>query len=255
MREIQYLTSCLKAYHPKHNSINAKTINEGDEIVLKKDRIRIQRVTREMDRRAALSVLKAIYCTEKNWVQDENTIFPPEDLNNDNVSWFLVHYENDPAGVLRILYDPPLDLYAEYGFETLRDELDLDAFIRNHKIAEIGRFAILPKYRTKIRVASALMRAASEDTIRRGYSHYITDVFEGEVHSPYQFHTQVIGFQPVATHTIGEMNCKYRRITMILNLLETLHRLRQNNKRFYHFLTKDWDKQVLKLITAKPLHG
>ena len=87
-------------------------------------------------------------------------------------------------GVLRVLYNPPLELYKEYGFEKLDNGLDVESFVKDHKIAEIGRFAVIPAYRSMMLVVAGLMRAASRDTIERGYSHYVTDIFEGEKHSP-----------------------------------------------------------------------
>ncbi len=208
------------------------------------------RVTHEQEREWALSIIRDIYQNEKQWIRDESEVFPREDLTNHSISWFIVFAENEPAGVLRVLYDPPLDLYMEYEFETLEEGLDLDAFIQNHKIAEIGRFAVRRKFRQKIYIASSLMRAATEDTLRRGYTHYITDVFEGEINSPYDFHMRVIGFKPVATHQIGEMNCPNRRITLILNLKDAYNRLKMKNNRFYRYITEGWDSQLHELMSV-----
>lgn len=84
------------------------------------------------------------------------------------------------------------------------------------------------------------MRVAVEDTIIKEYDYYITDIFEGEKHNPELFHTRVIGFQPVATHDLGEINCKNRRITMILNLRECYYRLKCNKKQVFQFFTEKW---------------
>jgi hypothetical protein len=176
--------------------------------------------------------------------------FQWDDLGNNSISWFLVIYNDEPSGVLRVMYDPPLHLYKEYQFQMMETGIDIDEFIRNNKIAEIGRFAVLPKYRNKIRIASSLMRAGTEDTIRRGFSHYITDVFEGEINSPYNFHTRMIGFQPIASHDVGELNCPNRRITLILDIKEAYNRMLKKNKSFYRFITKGWDEQLHKLLIA-----
>jgi len=63
------------------------------------------------------------------------------------------------VGVLRVLYNPPLELYKEYGFEKLDNGLDVESFVKDHKIAEIGRFAVIPAYRSMMLVVAALMRA------------------------------------------------------------------------------------------------
>jgi hypothetical protein len=89
-----------------------------------------------------------------------------------------------------------------------------------------------------------LMRAATKDTIVRGYSHYITDIFENEEHNPYLFHTRVMGFQPVATHNVGELHCLNRRITMLLNIKQAYKKLKKNGSWIYRFLTEEWDAKL-----------
>ncbi|HOX01715.1 MAG TPA: GNAT family N-acetyltransferase [Candidatus Paceibacterota bacterium] len=209
-----------------------------------KDRVRVIPVRTEAERADAMQVLRDTYLAEKHWVNDEAKLFPLEDLASPAVSWFAVYDSRKPVGVLRVLYDPPLELYREYGFKQLVNGLDVEAFIRNHRIAEIGRFAVLPPYRKFILVVAGLMRAASKETVGRGYTHYITDIFEGETHSPYQFHTRVMGFQPVATHDVGELNCPNRRITMVLDLPEAYRNLRLHQNWIYRFLTEDWDESL-----------
>lgn len=203
------------------------------------------RVTAPEDRLACIDVLNRIYTEEKGWIDRADTTFPEGDLGDGNVTWLLARRDGEPAGVLRILYDPPLHLYKEYAFQSMDPNLDIDAFIRGHRIAEVGRLAILPQYRRKIGVVLELMRAAAEETLRRGFTHYITDVFEGEVNSPYLFHVRVIGFRPVATHETGEMNCPRRRITLILNLREALIRLRKANNRFFRAIGMGLDERLI----------
>jgi hypothetical protein len=195
-------------------------------------------------RNAALRVLSVTYRDEKQWTPDEATLFPEEDLANDNISWFVVFADDLPVGVLRVHYEPPLHLYEKYGFEMTENSLDVGAFIRENKIAEIGRFAVLPAYRDQIIVVGMLMRASTRDTIIRGYSHYITDIFENEEHNPYLFHTRVMGFQPVATHNVGELSCLNRRITMLLNIKQAYKRLKKNGSWIYRFLTEEWDAKL-----------
>jgi ribosomal protein S18 acetylase RimI-like enzyme len=202
------------------------------------------RVSTEAERRDAVEVLRDIYREEKHWVQDEETVFPSADLADETIAWFLVRVGKQPAGVVRVCYDPPLETYATYGFQPLQLDLDIEAFVRENRLAEIGRFAVRRRYRNRLSVAAALMRAATAETVRREYTHYITDVFEGEVNSPYHFHTSVIGFQPVATHSTGELNCPYRRITLVLNLKEAYQRLRQTKRQVHAFLTRGWDEAL-----------
>lgn len=205
-----------------------------------RDKIRVIRLATEADRAEAMKVFRATYRQEKQWVADEEKMFSAEDLSNDQVSWFTVFVDDEPVGVLRVLYEVPFDLYAEYGFQQIEGGIDVEAFVRDNKIAEIGRFAVLPEYRKFMVVVAALMRAASKETVERGYSHYITDIFEGEKHSPYKFHTRVMGFQPVATHDVGELNCPNRRITMVLDLKQAYQRLKKANNWIYRFFTEEW---------------
>lgn len=216
--------------------------------------IHVQRIADETARQQALTVMRAIYRDEKNWVQADEKLIAAADLTRPEVSWFLASDGATPVGVLRVLYEPPLDLYKAYGFKVVAKGIDLDAFIRHNRIAEIGRFAILPEQRRNVRVAGSLMCAASRDTVDRGFTHYITDVFEGEQHSPYEFHTRVMGFQVVATHDTGELNCPCRRITLILDLKQAYLRLRATNNWAYRTLTHGWtDAMHERVMALKPV--
>jgi ribosomal protein S18 acetylase RimI-like enzyme len=209
-----------------------------------RDRVSVIRVADEDGRNMALSVMRAIYRDEKNWIQEDRKLFPREEVDTNHTSWFVARIGSQPVGVLRVLYELPLDLYAEYGFKQIGNGMDLEAFVRNSRIAEIGRFAVLPEFRRLPIVASALMRTASRETLERDYTHYITDIFEGEVHSPYEFHTRVMGFHAVATHDVGELNCPNRRITMILDLKAAYQRLRRSQNWIFRFLTEDWPDEL-----------
>jgi hypothetical protein len=203
--------------------------------------ITVFRVTDETGRQAALSVMRAIYRDEKNWVQADEKLISREDIGSDTVSWFVACTHGLPVGVLRVLYNPPLELYREYGFKMAISGFDLDAFIRQNRIAEIGRFAVLPEHRPNIRIVAGLMNAAAKDTVEHHFTHYITDVFEGEQHSPYEFHSRVMGFEIVATHETGELNCPCRRLTMLLDLKKAYHHLRNHKKWVYRAITCGWD--------------
>ena len=195
-------------------------------------------------RQLCLKVIEATYKKEKNWVKEPDELFPGSDLQNDNMAWFMAQHKQEPVGILRVAYDPPLHLYAQYGLNMIREDINIDRFISENKIAEIGRFAVLPKYRSAIAIVALLMREATVHTIRKGFTHYITDVFEGEVHSPYNFHTRVIGFEPIATHDHGEINCPNRRITMLLDIKKAYERLRTKGKRIYNMITQGWDEKL-----------
>src|SRR5262249_19564826 len=129
------------------------------------------RVTKEAERQDAIAVLDDTYREEKHWVQDKELLFPASDLAHESISWFVASVEKQPAGVVRVCYAPPLATYAEYDFQPLQAGLDVDAFVRDNRIAEIGRFAVRRRSRRHITVAAALMRAATEETVRRKYTH------------------------------------------------------------------------------------
>lgn len=202
------------------------------------DHIEALKATTESHREECLHVLREVYLDEKSWVEGDEHLFAPDDLGRDAVSWFLCRYEGVPAGVVRVLYELPLDLYREYGLKMLDDGvgLDVERFLAENRIAEIGRFAVADVYRRKILVAAALMRVAAAETFSRGFTHYVTDVFEGERHSPLAFHRRVLGFRPVATHDHGEIDVAYRRITMLLDLAEAYDRFKQKNTFIHRFI-------------------
>jgi hypothetical protein len=208
---------------------------------MSEDRVIAERVVDEAGRRRAVAILRETYDREKGWVSDAETQAPPEDLTRPDLSWFVVTVDGVAAGVLRVYYDPPLAAYAKYGFKLLDPAIRVEDFIQHHRIAEIGRFAVIPAYRKQIMVAAALMRAAAAETVARGYTHFVTDVFEDDPHSPYGFHTRVMGFFPVATHDVGELHCRSRRITLVLDLKAAYQRLRQRRNWLYHYLTGRWD--------------
>jgi hypothetical protein len=51
----------------------------------------------------------------------------------------------------------------------------------------------------------------------------------------------VMGFYPVATHEVGELNCRNRRITMVLDLKAAYQRLKRRGNWIYRYLTFNWD--------------
>lgn len=214
-------------------------------------RVTSQRISDEAGRALAIEVLAATYQREKRWVSDPAAQIPPEDLGRNDIAWFIAFQDGRPAGVLRVLYDPPVAAYAAYGLKMIDNRLDVQAFLSaGHRIAEIGRFAVMPRYRHSLMVAAALMRAATEESVTRGYTHFITDVFEDDPHSPYGFHTRVIGFLPVATHDVGELNCASRRITLVLDLKAAYARLRRSGNWIYRYLTGQWSPALHRRLAA-----
>lgn len=202
----------------------------------------VSRVKNTLQRTQVIAVLHATYLQEKGWVNDTSGQITEQDLNREDLSWFIAFRDGKAVGTLRVLYDPPLHVYAQYGLEMLNEakNLDIANFLHNNRIAEIGRFAVLTEKRNQILVAAALMKAATEETVTRGYTHYITDVLEDDPHNPYGFHTRVMGFIPVATHAHGELRSTSRRITLILDIKSAYKRLKRHSRWLFRFLTSEW---------------
>ncbi len=204
------------------------------------DRITAAHITDDAGRRAALEVLGATYQKEKQWISEAEQQIPPSDLARDDIVWFVVRMHGRPAGVLRLLFDPPLLQYAKYGLNFIDGGVDVEDFLRRYRIVEVGRFAVIAEQRGNLLLAAALMRAATEEMAARGYTHLITDVFEDDPHSPFGFHTRVMGFQPVAIHDHGELNCASRRITLVLDLKSSYQRLKNRGNWLFRYLTAGW---------------
>jgi Acetyltransferase (GNAT) family len=213
-------------------------------------RFTAERVRDQGGRRDVVGILRATYRDEKHWVRDAETQFDADDAGRQDMSWFVARAARRPAGVLRVFYDPPLAAYANYQFTLLDSSIRVEDFIAANRIAEIGRFAVLPRYRRDIMVAAELMRAATEDAVTRGCTHFITDVFEDDPHSPYGFHTRVIGFHPIATHDQGELDSRSRRITLILELKAAYNRMRRRPSWIYRYLTGRWDPAMHERLAA-----
>ena len=215
-------------------------------------RITARRVVLEEDRRRVIEILAATYHREKHWVSDPEAQIPPGDLDRDDIAWFVVSVEDCPAGVLRVQYDPAYAQYLGYGLKLLDPALQVEEFIRANRIAEVGRFAVMPEFRGQFMVAAALMRAATDAVIVRGYTHLVTDVFEDDRHTPYGFHTRVMGFCPVATHEIGELHCRSRRITLVLDIGSAYARLKRQGHWLYRYLTSQWDEPSHRRLAQHP---
>ncbi|MEM1206229.1 MAG: GNAT family N-acetyltransferase [Acidobacteriota bacterium] len=200
-------------------------------------------------REKALEVIDSVYLGEKGWVSAPEELFPTSDLDSESVSWFLAELKDRPLGVTRVLYEIPFELYRQYGFELVDQGIDVEAFVRDHRIAEVGRFAVVPEYRKNILVAAILMRAAATETVERGFTHFITDVFDADPNSPYQFHRRILGFETVATHEVGELKMKSKRITMLLDLKAAFQRLRTGRSWIFRYITEGWNDRLVRNLS------
>ncbi len=200
-------------------------------------KIQTVKVADDVTRIQALQVIEQVYRQEKNWIKTVEAEIPAEIDPEGRYSWFLATVNEQPAGVLRLYYDPPLELPVECQV-SLRHDIDLKQLAQNGRFVEIGRFMILPEYRKKMLVAIRLMGTAVKEVVERNYTHFITDVFQGEPHSPLKFHTRILGFEIIGTHLHGELNCSLTRIILTLDILKAYQRLREKKNRIYWTLTE-----------------
>jgi hypothetical protein len=209
---------------------------------------RAKRVASESDRQKALAVMRSTYQREKGWVHDVEPMFPKEDLARSDLSWFIATRRNEAMGVLRVLYDPPIEQYQKYGLTAIDETVRAYDLIKSECIAEVGRFAVIPERRKGVGVVLSLMRAATREIVSRGYTLLVTDVFENDPHSPLRFHTRIIGFRPVATHEVGELSFKGRRITLLLDIKIAYQTLKSRGTWFFRAMTKDWTEVMHKRL-------
>lgn len=190
-------------------------------------RLETVRVSDEVTRAAALAVVREVYLEEKGWIEAVQREIPEEDLSAVDRSWLLAWCGGVPAGVVRLAYDPALDLPASLGVE-LDAGIDLAALASSGRFVEVGRLMIARAYRSRTEVVLSLMRAAVAEVVERGYSHLLTAVFEDDPHSPYGFHTRILGFEKIGSHRFGELACSSRRILLVLDLARAIERLRDS---------------------------
>lgn len=218
--------------------------------MLRAENIEVGRVTTEAARQEALEVLSSTYLVEKGWARDVGALFPASDLGDGETLWLLARIDGEAAGVLRVDFAPPLSAYTDYGLEFLDPTLDAEAFLKQNRVAEIGRFAVVPELRGKVMLPAALMRAATMATVEYGHTHFVTDVLEDDPHSPFGFHTRVLGFQVVATHHVGELLSPSRRITLLLDIKDTYWRLHRRNNWFSRFMLDGWQEHLRQQMAA-----
>lgn len=193
--------------------------------------IRTEKVLTAEARERALRVVEEVYLREKRWIDHAALAAElPDDLAAAGMSWFLVNSGDEPAGLVRLVYDPPLGMPAEHEV-TLDAGLDIARLRSEGRFVDVGRLMILPQHRGRIAVVLSLMRAAAGEAVERGYTHFITDVFEDDPHSPLAFHTRVLGFERIGSHRFGELRCRSRRIILMLDLARAYERMRHRKNR------------------------
>jgi hypothetical protein len=194
--------------------------------------IEAHKVVSAADRDKALTVVEAVYRREKRWIRDAAGEIPPAAGSLPDRSWFLVTVGGRAAGVIRLVYDPPLAPPADFEV-TLEPDVDLEGLKRRGRFVDIGRFMIVPRYRRNIRVVLRLMRAAIVEVVERGYTHFLTSVFADDPHSPLGFHTRVLGFERLGSHRTGELACASVRILLILDIARACLRLERRQNRVW----------------------
>lgn len=184
-----------------------------------------ERVSDAASRLDALSIVQQVYQQEKGWVANADGEFPESALSSPTSNWFLARLGDEAAGVVRLTYDPSFELPQAAGLE-IDPGVDLARLTASGRFAEVGRLMIAPRFRARTAVVLALMRAALAEVVQRGYTHLLTVVFEDDPHSPYGFHTRVLGFERIGTHRHGELACESRRIILTLDIARAFERLR-----------------------------
>ncbi len=211
--------------------------------------ITVKRVLSAEDRRDALEVVEQVFMREKQWIRTAGEQLPEVLEERGRCSWFIARVDGRTAGVLRLMYDPPLELPDEYDVSLLPG-VDMDRMKREGRYVEIGRFMIRERYRKNPRIALRLMRTATREVLERDYTHFITDVFEGEAHSPLNFHTRVLGFEVIGKHLFGDLNCSSTRIILTLDILKVYRRIRNSRSRVYTELTEGMRGILDRKLTA-----
>jgi len=198
--------------------------------------ISVTKVLSHQDRLDAVSVIEEVFLREKQWIAAVNEQVPELLASNREYSWFIARVGNRPAGVMRLRYAPSLEL-PESCHLHLAPGVDLEDVKAAGRYVEIGRFMIRPEFRRQYLVALRLMRVATTEVVERDYTHFITDVFEGEEHSPLNFHTRVLGFEVIGSHLYGELNCSSTRIILTLDIIKLYNRVKDSRSKIYQELT------------------
>ncbi len=209
----------------------------------------IEKVMDEKSRAAALAVLEQVYLQEKRWIRDVESEISTTFADRAPHSWYVATFGGEPAGAIRLAYDPDLELPEEYGV-TLEPGIDLDRLRAAGRFVDIGRFMIVPRHRRNVRIALQLMQAAIGEVVERGYTHFLTDVFESDPHSPLGFHTRVLGFERIATHRRGELACESARVLLILDIARAYRRLKERGNRIFRQVASGLDEAHLAQVPS-----
>jgi hypothetical protein len=193
------------------------------------------RVRTAADRDAALEVVSEVWQREKGWIKDAATDIPVEIAELTTESWLLVRVDQRPAGVVRLRYDHPVEPAAGVDVQLERP-VDLDR-VGDCRVVEVGRFMILPQYRASPGAVLGLMRAAIEEVVTRGYTHFITTVYEDDPHSPLEFHQRVLGFERLGTLERDEAGGRRTLVILVLDLARAYARAGKNMNRIVARLT------------------
>ena len=94
------------------------------------------------------------------------------------------------------------------------------------------------------------MRAAISEVVRRGYTHLLTVVFEDDPHSPYGFHTRILGFERVGTHRYGELACASRRIILTPDIARAFERLKGPRAKLFQALAGGLEEEFAAISPA-----
>ncbi len=213
-------------------------------------KVTTKKVLDPQTRQKAIQVIQEVYLKEKKWINTAESEISPDIAQSEKISWFLAEVDGQPAGVIRLVYNPDLNFPPDFEV-SLNQDVDIDYIKENYKIVDIGRFMILPKYRKKILVALRLMKAAITEVVQRDYTHFITDVFENEPNSPLHFHTNILGFEIIGKHVHGELNCSCTRIILALDILKSYKRFKEKRGKVYRFLTQGISDLLEKRLTTK----
>ena len=211
--------------------------------------ITVERVLSDGARKDAIDVVEQVFRKEKKWISVSQEQLPQTLEEAGRYSWFLAKADGRPAGVLRLMYDPPLELPKEYDVRLLPG-VNIEKMKEEGRYVEIGRFMIRSEFRKNPRIALRLMRTATGEVLERDYTHFITDVFEGEPHSPLNFHTRVLGFEVIGKHLFGDLNCSSTRIILTLDIVKVYRRIRNNRSRVYSELTEGMRGILERKLTA-----
>ncbi|MCG8342653.1 MAG: GNAT family N-acetyltransferase [Chlorobiales bacterium] len=216
--------------------------------------ITVERVLSGETRRNAVEVIEQVFRKEKKWISAAQEQLPQTFEENGSFSWFLAKVDGRPAGVLRLMYDPPLELPREYDVRLLPG-VNIERMKQEGRYVEIGRFMIKSEFRKNPRIALRLMRTATREVLERDYTHFITDVFEGEPNSPLNFHTRVLGFEVIGKHLFGDLNCSSTRIILTLDIVKVYRRIRNNRSRVYSELTEGMRGILERKLSAAGFRG